>query len=571
MIYRWLWLLMMIFSAIRSYAAVQMHLEPAIIHPGQTLQLTITVDDPHNQGMPDLAGLRKNFAVIGTQRTVNYSVVNGQAHSLNQWIILLEPQKTGKITIPPIQIGAEKTPKAVVTVDAERMASDASSPEEGSNVALSKAPIQLNTHLSTSNPYVNQQVIYKVSLMNSRRLLDAEYTPPQVKDALMVTLGDPVRHQAIRDGVPYVVESLTYAIYPQKSGTLKITPPRFSALLFDTVPGKVQVQGKPAKLEVKSIPSTVRAKVRDWLPAEYVTLSEQYDHENTDIEQGAMLVRNVTLEVHGLPAQMLPHLSFGVQQHKPFSVYSERPQEETQIKKGQLVSVVRFKVSYLFNQIGAVTIPALRLGWFNVNTGKIEYAELPQHSVTVHPGAQRVSQSPVLHGLKTSVMDSSKQSKPILAQKQAVRSSMKYYVHGGWVFAGIFAILWIITCFVWWHSGRRVRSGLSYRQIYQKMKQACYENNPRAVKDNLLLWAPLVWPDISLLSLSDLEKQIPDGDLKHAVQQLIEHLYKNETKIWQGHLFWQVWAAFFKAGKQRRGKPLFAATVTALPPLNPPK
>ena len=96
--YRLPWLFLMICGAIKSYAAVQMQLEPTTLHQGQTLQLTITLDDPHNQGMPDLAGLRKNFVVVGTQRTLNYSVINGQAHSLNQWIILLEPQKTGKIT-----------------------------------------------------------------------------------------------------------------------------------------------------------------------------------------------------------------------------------------------------------------------------------------------------------------------------------------------------------------------------------------------------------------------------------------------------------------------------------------
>lgn len=564
--YRLPWLFLMICGAIKSYAAVQMQLEPTTLHQGQTLQLTITLDDPHNQGMPDLAGLRKNFVVVGTQRTVNYSVINGQAHSLNQWIILLEPQKTGKITVPSIQIGAEKTPAAVVSVKSESIASDASAPQEGNNIALGKAPIQLNTHLSTKNPYVNQQVIYKVSLMNSRRLLDAEYTPPQVKDALVVTLGDPVRHQAIRDGVPYVVESLTYAIYPQKSGILKITPPRFSALLFDSVPGKVQVQAKPANLEVKPIPPTLREKLRNWLPAEHVALSEQYDHENTHIEQGAMLVRTVTLEAQGVPAQMLPHLSFGSPQNQSFSVYSERPQEETRIKKGQLFSVVHFKESYLFNKPGAEIIPALRLGWFNVSTGKIEYAELPQHTMIVHPAAHAVSKP----GLKSSVMEDSKQAKQILTEKGVAGSTILYHAQKGWFFAGIFALLWIVTCIVWWHGGRKVKSEISSRQLYKKIKQACYENNPRVVKDNLLLWAQLVWKDESLLSLSDLEKKIREGDLKNALQQLIEHLYKRHPETWQGKLFWQAWVAYLKVGK-RREKTLSATKVIELPPLYPPK
>src|SRR3990167_7021150 len=84
---------------IAGFAAVHMQLEPTTLHPGQTLQVTITVTDPHNQAIPDLSGLRKNFVVVGTQHSVQYSVINGQSQSLSQWILLLDPQKTGKITL----------------------------------------------------------------------------------------------------------------------------------------------------------------------------------------------------------------------------------------------------------------------------------------------------------------------------------------------------------------------------------------------------------------------------------------------------------------------------------------
>lgn len=548
-----------------GFAALSMQLEPTTLHQGQTLQVTITLDDPDNQRMPDLSVLGKNFAVVGTQRTVNYSVINGQARSLNQWIILLEPQKTGKITLPSIQFGAEKTPTAVVTVDKASIASDVPLPEDTNSAEPGKAPVQLNTHISTNNPYMNQQVIYTVSVMNSRRLLDAEYTPPQVKDALVVTLGDPVRHQATRDGIPYVVESLKYAIYPQKSGALKITPPRFSALLFDTVPGKVQVQGKPITLQVKPIPQNARDKIRDWLPAERVALSEAYDKTATDIEQGAMLVRTVTLEVQGLPAQMLPHVSFDAT-NQPFSVYPDRPQEETHVKNGLLVSVVRFKVSYLFNQIGDVEIPAVRLGWFNVTTGKIEYAALPSHKMTVNAGTSVLNAPQSLTATKSlSEAADSKHSKYAVSEKAMPQSSVMNYSYWGWGCAVIFALLWVVTLIVWWRGGRVKNRPVSRRVVYGEIKRACDENNPLAAKESLLTWARLVWPEASILSLTDLEKQIQESALKHAIQQLTEQLYQNKPERWQGQLLWKAWKAY--PSGSRHQKVQRNSTTEKLPPL----
>lgn len=63
---------------------------------------------------------------------------------------------------------------------------------------------------------MNQQIIYKVTLYNSKHLLDADYQGPQVENALLIPLGQEKRYQTQKNNINYLVEEQNYAIFPQK-------------------------------------------------------------------------------------------------------------------------------------------------------------------------------------------------------------------------------------------------------------------------------------------------------------------------------------------------------------------
>lgn len=198
---------------------------------------------------------------------------------------------------------------------------------------------------------------------------------------MLVPLGEEKRYQTQKNGVTFLVEEQNYAIFPQKSGPLKIKPPVFTALIYDFNPERVKATDKPMNIEVQPIPKEYSGKV--WLPAKQVKLMEQYENSDQTIAQGNTLIRTVILEGVGVPAQLLPALNFA--EIDGVNVYPEKGKDKNRVTYGELIGRTEIKVTYLFNKAGKITIPELKLPWFNTETGKEEIATLPAKTFEVTP------------------------------------------------------------------------------------------------------------------------------------------------------------------------------------------
>lgn len=89
----------------------------------------------------------------------------------------------------------------------------------------------------------------------------------------------------------------------------------------------MKISAEPLNLQIKPAPASFTGK--EWLPANQVMLSDHYDKEPLNLQQGDTLTRVVTLEVVGMPAQLLPQLDF--KGKDDFSVYPEKADEKTAI------------------------------------------------------------------------------------------------------------------------------------------------------------------------------------------------------------------------------------------------
>ncbi len=116
---------------------------------GDTFRFTITIDAPQADSIPDLIPLQENFSIIGTERSMAYSIINGQRHSVNQWTVLLIPLKTGTLLIPAIQIGQQQTKATSIQVIDSSPSTTSTSP------VTSTCPLRL--HLLS-----NKAMIYRM-------------------------------------------------------------------------------------------------------------------------------------------------------------------------------------------------------------------------------------------------------------------------------------------------------------------------------------------------------------------------------------------------------------------------
>lgn len=542
-----IWFLLSLFSSL-TFAEIQVQLDPSQVTMGETFKLSITQEDQQSGGVPDLTELQKDFVILGTERHANYSIINGQAQSQSQWIVLLRALKPGIFTIPPIKIGLEQS--SPITINVQESTKTQTFPDN----SIQEQDVFLITGVDEKKPYVNQQIIYTVKLYNSKRLLDAEYQGPKVDDALLIPLGDAKRYHEVQNNITYVVEEQNYAIYPQKSGNLKIISPTFNALVYDYNPQRIQAKSKTINLSVKPMPKQYQGKL--WLPAKQVKLSEQYENSNQTISQGSTLTRTVTLEGVAIPAQLLPSLTF--QETNSFSVYPEKGAERNQVKNGVLVGSVEIKVTYLFNKAGKTTIPELRLPWFNTETGKEEVAVLPPRSLEITPST----------AVKTSTTNSQRVDKEIATRQLVSDSGLNTNASGGWALALaiIFALAWLITLglWVWQKQSRYTISKREYKKALNALNKACNECNPKKARDAVLKWASLQWPDAPLLNLTDLTQLVRDAHLKKQLHLLSQVLYRSQEKtLWRGD---ELLRAVYAVKRNQSGK---KRKNNNLPPINP--
>lgn len=531
-----------------AQAEVKVQVDPAKISLDQTFRLTLTQDAAG--GVPDLTVLQPDFVIMGTERNVNYSVINGQAQSLNQWVITLKAKRAGILTIPMVRLGTEESAPVTINVEADSQNSN----QKNTANTLQVEDVLLKTAVNQKKPFVNQEVIYSIKLYNRKRLLDAEFQPPKVDDALLIPLGDAKRYESALNNVQYIVEEQRYAVFPQKSGALTITSPTFAALVYDLNPQRIKLQDKPTTLSVKPAPQANKNVV--WLPAKQITLNEHYESISQNLKQGSTLIRTITIQGVAVPGQLLPNLKFP--KSDGFNVYPEKGKERNEVKDDHIVGSAEIKVTYLFKKPGTIVIPEVKLPWFNTDTEKEEIATLPARTIKITAAATGdTTPNPVQQMIQ--------QDNTALQPTATAGNALKRNTDIAWYVAILLALGWLITAGLWWlQRSRRPSAKRQHKKALAELNKACIQCNPGLARDALLKWAELQWPDAPILNLTDLTRLIHDASLKKQVHLLSQVLYKTEKKsLWRGDELIRAVQGFKRdtLGKKK--------TIKGLPPINP--
>ena len=540
-----------------AMATISVHVDPPTVQVGETFRLVLTLDDQRGSNVPNLIPLQKNFTIVGTERSMLYSITNGQTHSVHQWIVLLTAKHSGTITIPPLQIGPQQSAEISINVSSNNPSTITSDADQQGDIP--QDDVMMKTEVSLQDPLINQQVIYTVKLYNSQRLVNVEYIPPHIEDSLLVPLGESHRYQTTLNGRNYAVEEQQYAIFPQKSGPLTITSPTFKAVVFDDVPRRISADAPPTQLVVKPIPADYSGK--DWLPASQVALTEIYDQTATTMKQGSTLVRTITLQAAGVPAQLLP--VFEAISDPQFNAYADKPGLQNTARQQELVGRSDIKVTYLLNQAGHITIPAYQVAWFNTTTGKTDSVTLPARTMEVeavigHTPQQTAPAAPIetkdAHELPP------KESSLIITIKKQVCLHARLI---GWITGGLVLVLVLALAWQWFCKGFFARRGTT-RLALKTLHEACVNNNPNHAQLALLHWAQLKWPGVEIINLHQLTKLVHHLDFKKQVALLSRTLYGQDKTIqWQGKALWR------SVTRYQHRKPTPKSNSSQLPPINP--
>jgi hypothetical protein len=362
-------------------------------------------------------------------------------------------------------------------------------------------------------------------------------------------------------------------VYPQHSGTLTFKPILFegrvptgrSNSLFDQFmqSGTLKrMRSKSISVKIKPRPANIAAD--DWLPAEKLTLEEEWSEDISQLRTGEPVTRTLTIKAEGLTAEQLsdpelPEIN-GVKQ------YPDKAVTENQHKRDGITGSRQIKVAMIPTQPGRYTIPAISIPWWNTRTGKQEFAQLPETEIEATGMTATAPLQPPAE-LQQPIAPASGQQPAAGGRSSATDETIINPGYWPWV-SLVLAIGWITTTVLFFRNGRSASAPAKPEPLppilplARAVEKACAKADARKTKDALLEWAAVRWPGHGVTSLADIAS-VSSPELRAQINALSSALYSAHDDQWDPGALRSAFQAFIaqkhKAGKTRESvlEPLY--------------
>ena len=385
----------LIMISFTASAATTVRFDPATVALGESTQLIFETDRSLSNE-PDLSGLIGHFAVAGHQESSETIQINGRRRSRYLLSYTVFPRHAGTLSTGDLTVNGETIKPATLMVE-----------EAGNSAGL---PIVFRAVTNVETAYPEQAVLWTAQLIYATSLLDAKIMPPIVENARVLQLDADKTYQTLSNNQPVRVFERTYMVIPEKPGTVVIP----GVELYGTVPANNTMsaadlfdQGmlfngllggqKDIRLESNTVSIRVLPKPADWkgwwLPAKTVSLTVDDSFPDV-IRAGDSLTRVLTLTADGTGEQ-LPTITYAGRDG--LKVYPSPEKRETkQTEDGFIRGIETASFVLVPTKSGTVTLPEMRIPWFNVQTNQKEEVVIPEKVLSVEVGAESEIVPPVV-------------------------------------------------------------------------------------------------------------------------------------------------------------------------------
>ncbi|MGU3492771.1 BatD family protein [Xanthobacteraceae bacterium A53D] len=378
---------------------------PNTIIAGDTVQLVLSLTDGAGAQPPDISPLTRDFDIAAQDRRSRPTTINGRRVTVNEWIVTLVPKKSGKLTIPPLQVaGLLSQPLTVTVVPA------------AADQVQDERPIFVRLDAGDVKPFVQSDVPVTVRVFDRVGMLGGGISPPQSDGAALTPQGEQRQYVRNIGKWRYNVIEQNYLMRPQRSGKVEIKPvtlrarvpgydggqmPSEMARMLGRQPGAMPWLNAPMntrELTLESNPLTIDVRERPadakgwFLPAKAVSLSSEWSSPPKDAKVGEVLTRTIRLEAQGAGPNQLPPVT--LPEVPTVRQYEERSTTDSVSVRGEPGALLTKVVSVVPTRAGPITLPPIEVGWWNTATQTQQTAILPAETFTVAPDPRVAAAEP---------------------------------------------------------------------------------------------------------------------------------------------------------------------------------
>lgn len=404
----------------------------------------------------------------------------------------------------------------------------------GWGLAAQDGDLVLRNFVEPARPYVQSQVRLTQRLIRASRLQQGDFLLPRIPNTVIEFVDESEPEPVVVDGKELERIDRTYLLFPQRAGALTLPAPVFSSrTLF--------LEGEPLTLDVRPPASPIQP----WLPAYDLTLEEEWFGAASEVAIGDHLVRRVHIRARGLTGAQLPVPFAAKPEGAKVQMIENRVDQH--LEDADMVGERFVRWLYIPNRAGALSLPALELGWWDLQADAERLARLPPRALHVEGSASLpVAPTPSTRIGSPSGKVSTEQSFP-------------------WgPVAVLMLVAGLVTIFPWKRAWDRLCKGLALHRARREIMRACDQDDPRALALALHHWAGLRWGQRSPRNLREIGRALGDARIARALDELDRTLFGAEGSSSADGICTGIRKGLREAGRKRRD-----ADRASLPPLYP--
>jgi hypothetical protein len=472
-----------------------------------------------NLEAPDFSPIERDFEILSSRSNSQYRSVNGRVDAWTRWTLTAKPKRTGRLTIPALELDGHRSQPVTVTVK----------PLNAEVRAAIDALVFFELEVTPEPVYVQAQLLFvrRLFYADGTQLYGDMPAPPEISDAIVETLGQASSTTATREGRRYGVIEQHYAVFPERSGTITIPaaavsgsvrlPPEFGMRRRTGV----RVQSEVLQIRVLPIPTGYPASA-PWLPARRVEIIEAWD-AGPELVLGTPVERTLIVRAEGTVASMIPPLDVAlpdsIRGYPDPPVLRDSHVTEGDERAGGLVGTRTESMSLVPGRPGPQRLPPVTLTWFDTDSEVVREAHIGARSVRV--GDQAVA-----------IRDALEAPEPLESTDQPVQPSAANITphiprpDGAFASSELLTMLLVVAVIGWGYTGWRLRQSRrpsatasstaaavlkdrTERATFRALQSACRPNaktlDARTMKAALVDWASAYYrspPDRALAKLN---------------------------------------------------------------------
>ncbi|WP_213378597.1 BatD family protein [Allochromatium tepidum] len=577
-------LLWLTLSASAQAADLSVQVDRQRLELGEVLELRLVAEGDLD-AEPDFTPLEPDFDILRRGQSQMTSIINGRISHSRQWSLQLAPRRAGRLTIPAIQAGSDTSrPLSIEVIEPGRAtARSGQTDQSGPRVLFVESEVE------TTTPYVLQPIEYRIKVYYRQPPQRAVLSEPEVEGSTVQRLGEDRAYDETRDGQVYRVIERRYRLTPQRSGPITVQSPRLEAMLedprqgarqdpfaeldqafggrlfqgFPTMPGvthpgrRVVERARDIELQVRPQPPSHAGT--NWLPATSLQLTDEWTPSPPVFQVGEPITRTLTITAEGTAAAQLPDLALGALDG--VQVYPDQPRGEDLTNGPSPAAIKTLKFALVPTRPGTLTLPEIRLDWWDTRTDRARVAVIPARTVEVAPAPDSTSgASEPMAGAAAPTQATQPESDSMPESKPSPTSEFDRG-RGFWLWPALIVLLvggWGATLYLWQRerrartaAGRPTDAGIrgapsappptppGLDPARRAFRAACLARDPRAARAAIIDWAHARWPDRNPTGLEAVATGFDDPEVHTILRTIDRAIYAPPSETWDGETAWK--------------------------------